>query len=1225
MSENANDVAATQTLDNVLAAILREADAGASVNRDEWLSRYPQFAEALAEFFAEDERLGRWTAPLREVAHSTQSDAVTIGMESSAGAAPGVAGPAGRSFGDYEILEEIGQGGMGIVYRARQRRLNRLVALKMVRAGEFASQADRLRFFNEAEVVGQMDHPHIVPIYEVGDAHGQHFFSMKLVAGPSLAGWIAECRAKPAALMHAQQRQIARLIATVAHAVHHAHQRGILHRDLKPGNILLAPIGDDREAKTSIGDLQAAIPMVTDFGLAKRVEEAPATVGIGGAATHEPITQSGAIVGTPAYMAPEQAAASKGQSTAVDTYSLGAILFELLTGRPPFQAATALDTLLQVLHQEPARPRKLNPAIDSDLETICLKCLEKEPTRRYGSAEELARDLERWLCAEPIQARRAGCVERVVKWSKRRPAAASAFAIGLASLAALLTAGIFLWQNAEARAAAVKSLDDAQGKIANAEGELKQKEEAIKEKTTELERLQHRAQEEGARAEQARDRGDAILYDADMRFAHAAWQNDDVPGMTRLLKLHEPKPGDKDRRGFEWRYLWRLAQGDGFLLRAHVAPERALAAPLDKVVGDVPSATFHPVLTTLSPDGKLLASVGGDQLIRLWQMDNGNVIRTVAGAQSAVSLGFSLDGKGLVVVRLKPADKGAFPPPAFAGALGGKASLKGLSETLLVQFVSLDGKAGEEMPFQPLALGANLRAAGVTAPVNLMASPEGMMAMVGAMVPLQAREMFGPMCLALDPEKRTFAMGGVITTIPVPDPTKPPAVHQEGAILIWDVTADRPRKVIRGESSMVSTLAFAPDGRTLASAAFDLSVKLWDTRTYDVRGVLKGSATPVFSLAFSAKSSQLVAGALDGVVKMWDLNDTSTPTTFKGHINSVSSVCVAPDGRTVVAGCVDGTIRSWGTRHSVPQQFRTDVMALAFSPDGKQLAGIDRDGTLKRIDPVTGKAEDGKLAFANQLRPSAVFAPDGQSLVLMERVPNRVRVVAVPGGEERLEVQPNLVVSAACVTHDGTMLALGCWDKTVNWQIQLWNVPERRLERTFQGGSGVIKGLTFSRDGKMLVGGGSDKTIRVWDPTTGLERLGIPGDAAVTGLVLSPDEKQIAVAEGTNVRVLNLATGKASFELPGSMMVHTMAFSPDGRRLATAGGDAELGRGFGIKLWDMTTGREVLNLAGPTQVVTQVAFSPDGDRLAAAIGGETTTGPIYSITRPSEVQIWHAR
>src|SRR5207253_827973 len=293
-------------------------------------------------------------------------------------------------LGDYELLEEIGRGGQGVVFRARQKSLNRTVALKVISLGQWASKAHLKRFRLEAEAAASLEHPGIVPIHEVGERDGSCYFSMKFVEGGQLD---EVARREPMPI-----RRAVELIAKVARTLHYAHDHGILHRDIKPGNILLDAKGE---------------PHLTDFGLARLVE------------TESSVTHTLDVIGTPSYMAPEQAVGNNAAvSRVTDVYGLGAVLYQLLTSQPPFAGGTTYETIKLLLDTEPRPPRLLNPKIDRDLSTICLKCLEKDPKRRYSSALALAEDLERWLKHQPIQARRSGIFSRGKKWVRRNPTSA---------------------------------------------------------------------------------------------------------------------------------------------------------------------------------------------------------------------------------------------------------------------------------------------------------------------------------------------------------------------------------------------------------------------------------------------------------------------------------------------------------------------------------------------------------------------------------------------------------------------------------------------------------------------------------------------------------------------------------------------------------------------------------------------------------------------------------
>jgi tetratricopeptide (TPR) repeat protein/predicted Ser/Thr protein kinase len=447
-------------IERALAEYLLASDAGAAADPAAWLAQYPELQPELGELLAAEAGLRRLADPLRHApgqvispeastsgpgghhadlaetiaGHSESAtsasrpapdpraatdrvdgDAVTTDGDPEADSAPLLAGARVRYFGDYEIRHELGRGGMGVVYEARQLSLNRPVALKMIKAGVLADDAELRRFQNEAEAVAILDHPGIVPVHEVGEHDGQRYFSMKLIPGASLAAQLDRYGDDP--------RAATRLVAEAADAVHHAHMRGILHRDLKPANILIDEQGH---------------PHVTDFGLAKRVEG------------DSNLTQSGAILGTPAYMAPEQTTGHRGAvTTATDVYGLGAVLYALLAGKAPFGGDSVIETLDAVRSRAPEPPTRLNPRLSRDLELICLKCLEKEPARRYRSAEALAEDLRRWLDGRPITARPVSPATRAWMWCRRHPVPAGlAAALVLAVLAGSI-ASTALWLRAE--------------------------------------------------------------------------------------------------------------------------------------------------------------------------------------------------------------------------------------------------------------------------------------------------------------------------------------------------------------------------------------------------------------------------------------------------------------------------------------------------------------------------------------------------------------------------------------------------------------------------------------------------------------------------------------------------------------------------------------------------------------------------------------------------------
>ncbi|WP_165228658.1 serine/threonine-protein kinase [Aquisphaera insulae] len=454
-SSEAEDSAGREArLDGIIADYLAAEDRGQPPAAEDLIAGHPEFAQELSAFFIAQARLRRLARRSRgadrapepaetisgsdlgttAVRGDDEPDPMTTEVddppeaEDPSAAEPDPAFPDGsrvRYFGDFILIEVLGRGGMGIVYRARQVSLDRQVALKMIRADRLAGTADLRRFRNEVEVVSRLDHPNLLPVLEFGQHAGQRYFTMPLVAGGSLAdhleGYVDDLR------------DAAETLAAVADAVQHAHERGILHRDLKPGNVLL-----DAEGR----------PHVSDFGLARRLDVEPG------------LTQDGAILGTPAYMSPEQASGLReAVTTAADVYGLGAILYAMITGRPPHQGDSTADLLRRVRDVAPEPPSRLNPRIDGRLENVCLKCLEKEPRRRYASAAALAADLRRWLRGEPVEARPAGPAVRLFLWCRRRPAQATLAGLLAASLLLGSVAVFWQWRQAEGERWTNRSID----------------------------------------------------------------------------------------------------------------------------------------------------------------------------------------------------------------------------------------------------------------------------------------------------------------------------------------------------------------------------------------------------------------------------------------------------------------------------------------------------------------------------------------------------------------------------------------------------------------------------------------------------------------------------------------------------------------------------------------------------------------------------------------------
>jgi WD40 repeat protein len=991
-----------------------------------------------------------------------------------------------RYFGDYEIVREIARGGMGVVFQARQVSLNRPVALKMILAGQLANETDVKRFYTEAESAANLDHPGIVPIYEVGQHEGQHYFSMGFVEGQSLSHRLAEGPLPP--------RQAAELMVKVADAIEFAHQRGVIHRDLKPANILLDKNGN---------------PRVTDFGLAKRLE------------TDSGLTGSGQIMGTPSYMPPEQAGGKRGAiGPEADVYALGATLYALLTGRPPFQAATAMDTVIQVVSDEPVPPRRLNALVPLDLETICLKCLGKEPGKRYASAAALAEDLRRFLAGEPIVARPVTRLERVSKWVRRRPVIA-ALSASVAVTALLGLSGI-VWQWREAVAARIDAQEQA-GIAREQAGIARDNELAARNE-----------------AEFANRR----LYDVQMNVVQRAWE--DWSPSVFLGTLDEQRPEyhkGVDRRGFEWFYWQRKASLGHVIDKGHTnlfmsvafSPDGTRLVSASSVgavkVWDV--VTGHEALTlngpwrgamsaAFSPDGKRLACANFDQTVTVCDAITGHETLTLNGHNAPVyGVAFSPDGSRIASVSSDHTVK------VWDAATG--------HETL-----TLRGHNGDftGVAFSPD--GSRLASASGDWTVKVWDAATGQ----------EIRTLKGHtsavLSVAFSPDGQRLASAG-----------------GDGTVKVWDTATGHDMLTLKGHDGPVYCVAFNPDGSRLVSGSHDSTVKVWDQIEGHEPLTLKGHDNTVRGVAFSPDGTRIASAGGEGVI-VWIAVTGQETFTFKGHLGEVWSVAFSPDGSRIASASWDDTVKVWdaatGQETLTLRGHNGDVTGVAFSPDGSRLASASGDWTVKVWDVATG--HEMRTLKGHSFRVEGLtFSPDGSQLASASR-DKTVRVWDAITGHETLTLKGHTdEVWSVAFSPDGSRLASASDDKTV----KVWDAATGRETLTLKGHTLPVKSVAFSPDGSRLASASDDKTVKVWDAATALETLTLKGHAnAVRSVAFSPDGTRIAsTSDDRTIKVWDAGTGQETLTLKGhTSVVHGLAFSPDGRRIASASDDKT------VKVWD---------------------------------------------------------
>jgi WD40 repeat protein/serine/threonine protein kinase len=1133
-------------------SLRRRDDAG--LTAEGYLQRFPQYGPELEAHLlavqAGEEPRGRPAEPLIDDICMTIAPAVP--PAALAGAPfPEVAG--------YEILGKLGEGGMGVVYRARQVKLNRLVALKMILAGSHLNDVTLARFRSEAEAVARLQHPNIVQIYEVGEAKGRPYFSLELVEGGSLADRLTGTPLPP--------RQAAQLVQTLAGAVDAAHQRGIIHRDLKPANILLArserPEAVPLESETKKAERHE--PKVTDFGLAKQLQSEPGALAPGGQ------TQSGAILGTPSYMAPEQALGhSKDIGPVTDVYALGAILYELLTGRPPFRAATLLDTIQQVVNADPVPPSRLQPTVPRDVETIALKCLEKDRRKRYASGRELGEDLDRFLKGEPIQARPVGKAERVWRWCRRKPALATASGLAGAALVGVVTVAVSFGLYQAQTAKDLRSAFD----------QSKENEDQTRSQLAEnyLDRALILCDREGdaaagllwmARALRAAP-GSAKSLRERIRTLLASWAAE-MPPLQAIFphrnKVRAFSPDGQivlttrwdEVKDTEETQLWSFATGQPL-------------SPLMRHPHEVTAVAF-------SPDGKVVLTGCADGTARLWSAASGQPLTRPLRHQDRVSaVAFSPDSKTVITgtgefhnrpgeTRLWSATTGQpLTPPlkhqnrvnAVAFSPDGKAVLTGSGFRKKGEARLWSAATGQ--PLTP-----PLKHEGTVLAVAF--SPDGKTVLSGSAdktarlwwadtgrprtLPLRHQDSVE--AVAFSPNGMSFLTGS-----------------DDGKARLWSADTGQLLTSSLGHQNRITAVAFIHNGKAVLIASWD-STRQWSAASGQPLTLLARPPYAILSAARSPDGKAVLFGTGNSVLKtgeaqLWSVATGRPLTPPLKHQDVVWEAAFSPDGKTVLTRSNDGTARLWSATGQPLTMLKGWFIRVAFSPDGKVLLTGSGDwrrgsGEARLWSATTGRPLTKPLKHQGLVRAVA-FSPDGKA-VLTGSDDRTARLWSSATGQP---LTPPLrhpdTVYAVAFSPDGRAVITGSGDKDKGTgEARLWSaatgqplIPPLRHQRE-------VKAVAFSPDGKVLLTGSLDKTARLWSAAGGRPLTPpLHHQYSVTKVVFSPDGKTILTGAGDRsslfgweeARLWSATTGQP-LTSPLRRLMIAMDFTPEGKAVFVAG------------------------------------------------------------------------